>query len=415
MDATRRGGAVTRPVWRHALAALVAVVLVAAGCGGEPEERPAATQTTTPGTTPATTPGTTTGTTTTPPAAPGTTSVERPPRRDAAAPRLVAAEPWKRQAAPMAWAGGRIYFNSKRRGTDVFEGWSAKPDGSDVRLVTGSRYPAGTQHGVSDVTADGRHVLLTIERPDHWPIPDGATVAVPGAGAYNDLWLQTADGSQAWKLRDLLDANVNALIWARFDADGRRVVWSEQWKFGLPWGDWQMHVADLVWRGGEPSLEITATLRTKGLLEAYGFTHDGDRILFAADALAGTSWDNLQIMSLPASLKGKATRLSARDAPDEGSFSNHNEFAYSMPGRDRILYARSVGAHYFSLEYWTAKPDGSDARQLTSFSDPSSRWYDGYPSIAGGLAFNPDDPDQFVAGFATNYEHDFKSFLITVE
>lgn len=332
-----------------------------------------------------------------------------------AAPRVAAVEPWRKQAAPMAWAGGRIFFNGKRNGTDVFEGWSAKPDGTDVKLVTGSRYPAGTQHGISDVSPDAKYVLLTIERSTHWPIPDGAAVAAPGAGAYNDLWLQTADGSKAWKIRSLLDAKVNALIWARFDGSAKRVVWSEQWKFGLPWGDWQMHVADLVWTNGVPSLSITATLRTRGLLEAYGFTPDGNRVLLAADKLAGATWNNLQIMSLPVSLKGAATRLSPRDAPDDGNFSNYNEFAYVMPARDRLIFARSVGASYFSLEYWTTKLDGSDARQLTSFSVPTSRWYDGVPSIAGGLAFNPANPDQFVAGLETNYEGDYKAVLVTVE
>jgi hypothetical protein len=356
---------------------LSSVVVVAAGCGGKSGERDASP--------------------------------------DGAAPAVSAVEPWRKQAAPMAWVGGRIFFNGKSGGTDLFEGWSAKPDGTDVKLVTGSRYPAGTQHGITDVTPDGKYVLLAIERSNHWPIPDGAAAAAPGAGAYNDLWLQTADGSKAWKLRDLSSAKVNALIWARFDGAGKRVVWSEQWKFGVPWGDWQMHVADIVWTDGVPSLSITATLKTSGLLEAYGFTHDGERVLFAADALAHATWNNLQIMSLPVNLKGTATRLSPKDAAENGNFSNYNEFAYVMPARDRLIYARSVGASAFSLEYWTTKLDGSDPRQLTSFSDPTSPWYDGIPSIAGGLAFNPADPNQFVAGLETNYEGDYKSVLITLE
>ena len=58
--------------------------------------------------------------------------------------------------------------------------------------------------------------------------------------------------------------------------------------------------------------------------------------------------------------------------------------------------------------------DGSDARQLTSLSQPASNQYQGYPSLAGGLAFNPANPSQFVAGFGTSYSGDFKSFLITL-
>ena len=99
-----------------------------------------------------------------------------------AAPAVSRVEPWRKGAAPMAWAGGRIFFNEKRHGTDVFEGWSAKPDGTDVKLVTGSRYPAGTQHGITDVTPDGRYVLLAIERSQHGRSRTERRWRLPGPG-----------------------------------------------------------------------------------------------------------------------------------------------------------------------------------------------------------------------------------------
>jgi hypothetical protein len=314
----------------------------------------------------------------------------------------------------MAWAQGRIYYNQKNA-SGVFDGWAADPDGGNATCVTCGRfYPTGTQHGISDATADGQYALVTAERSGHWPVADGDYMAAPGNGAYNDLWLQKTDGSQAWRLTSSARSGASALIWPRFDSTGTRVVWSEQWRWGLPFGGWRLNVAEITWSNGMPSLSNKKTLQSTGFLEPYGFTPDGSRVLFAADVLAGTPWCDLQIMSLPSSLTGTPIRLSPHDADDTGYFTNYNEFAFTMPASGRIIFARSVGAYYYSLEYWTMNSDGSDPQQLTTLSQPWSPQYHGYPSLAGGLAFNPGNPKQFVAGFGTNYQGDYKSVMITL-
>lgn len=321
---------------------------------------------------------------------------------------------WKTQAAPVAWSGGRIYYN-QRSTSGLFDGWSANPDGSDATCVTcDSPYPSGTQHGISDATPDGKYLLTTIERASHPPFAAGGEISAPGKGAFNDLWLQTSDGSHAWQLTSEQSSGTTALIWPRFDSTGTRVIWSEQWQWGTPFGGWQLHVAQIRWSGGVPSLINEKTLRSTGLLEPYGFTPDDSHVLFAADALAGTSWDDLQIMTMSADLTGTATRLSPQDVSDSGWFSNYNEFAFSMPGSGRIIFARSVGAYYESLEYWTMNPDGSDPRQLTWLSVPWSSQYLGHPSLASALAFDPANPKRFVASIETDYHDDYQALMITL-
>src|SRR4051794_13578151 len=123
------------------------------------------------------------------------TGATTPAATAAAGPVVSTVTSWKMQAAPMAWAQGRIYYNQKGA-SGTFDGWVADPDGSNAACVTcGSLYPAGTHHGISDVTTDGRYALATVERSGHWPMPNGLSIAAPGSGAYNDLWLQKSDGS----------------------------------------------------------------------------------------------------------------------------------------------------------------------------------------------------------------------------
>jgi hypothetical protein len=335
------------------------------------------------------------------------------PAAAAKAPTVASIVPWRHGAAPQAWAKGRIYYNQKGP-SGIFSGWAADPDGSHAVCVTcGAVYPARTQHGVSDVTSDGQYALATIERGGHLQIPGGKALAAPGNGAFNDLWLQTPDGTRAWQLTRGSESG-NALIWARFDRSGKRVVWSTQWRFGVPFGAWRLHVADLRWGNGKPFLADEKSLTSSGLIEAYGFTPDGSHVLFAADALAGTKWNDLQIMTMRSNLTGVPVRLSPPDASDHGYFTNYNEFAYVMPESGRIIFARSVGAFYQSLEYWTMNADGSDPQQLTSLSQPLSKQYHGHPSLAGSIAFDPANPKRFVAAIETNYHGDYKSLMITL-
>jgi hypothetical protein len=337
-----------------------------------------------------------------------------PPDTTATEPTVASITAWKAQAAPVAWAGGRIYYN-QRSASGLFDGWSANPDGSGAICVTcNGLYPSGTQHGISDASPDGQYLLTTIERASHPPLAVGGEASAPGKGAFNDLWLQTSNGSHAWQLTNEQTSGTTALIWPRFDSSGTRVIWSEQWQWGAPFGGWQLHVAQITWSGGVPSLTNEKTLRSTGLLEPYGFTPDGSHVLFAADALAGTSWDDLQIMTMSAELTGPATRLSPEDASDSGWFTNYNEFAFSMPDSERIIFARSVGAYYESLEYWTMNSDGSDPRQLTWLSVPWSDQYLGHPSLASALAFDPTNPKRFVASIETDYHDDYESLMITL-
>lgn len=337
-------------------------------------------------------------------------------------PAVESAVAWKK-CSPMAWAGDRIFYNARKTASTPFEGWSARQDGTAARCITrGAFYPAGSQKGIGDVTPDGRYALATVERADHHPlVPVGTYLAAPGIGTWNDLWLQTTDGTQAWKLVSI-DGRADALIWPRFDRQGERVVWAELWKpkrsggaSTSGFGSWRLHVGALTWDGGTPTLTETARRVTDGLVEPYGFT-PGGRILFAADALAGTDATNLQIMTLPVSLAGTPKRFSPKAPAPSAAWANYNEFAFVMPGDQRVIFARSVGAFYFSLEYWTAKLDGSDARQLTTFSIPGSKTYDGFlpASLCGPVAFDPRNPKRFVCGIETTYTGDYKSKIVTL-
>ncbi len=318
---------------------------------------------------------------------------------------------WLQNAEPAGWdvLTNRIIIN--RKGSDgLWNAYSILPDGDDQQCIT-CRRPSfagvgtATNRGASDVSPDGRYVLLVVEKGVH-PGAIGAAVAAPGKGVYDDIWLETADGAHAWRLTDLPASSDVGVIWPRFNRTGTEIVWSQMYggsSLSDPLGQWAMKVAALGWSGGTPHLtDIRTYDPAPGLFfEPYGFSPDDQRILFASDIHVASGFlspsdFNSRIWTIDAAGLDDLQAISPHETL-HGSFSDYNEFAFYIPDSDRILLARTYGASAHGLDYWTINDDGTDPVRLTFMNQPGSRQYLGY-SVAGGVAFDPRDPRLFVAG-----------------
>ena len=309
---------------------------------------------------------------------------------------------WKQNASPMAWSANpdRVYYNAV--GPDgMYEGYSANPDGSDSTCVTCAapsfpRVGTATQRSVADVSPDGHYMLLEVENPNHFGAP-GEAISEPGKGAYNDVWLATADGSEMWPLTNVTahGSGVIGTMWARFSPSGDQIVFDEEYgATGANLGYWQLVVANITWTAGLPSLtnETVIDPSPDHFMEPYGFSPDGSKVIFASD-INQPSWMDSQIWEIGTNGSG-LTQLSPE--AQDGVFTNYNEFAFFLPSGGGIIYGRTVDSSDLGIDYWLMGDGGGSSQRLTFFNAPWSTEYQGY-SIAGGLAFNPDDPDQFVA------------------
>jgi hypothetical protein len=324
---------------------------------------------------------------------------------------------WLADAAPVGWApNDRIFVN--RRGTNGLWGaYSILPNGHDEICITCHRpafagVGAQTNRGASDVSPDGRYVLLVVEQGAH-PGSVGATETQPGKGVYNDIWLATADGSRAWRLTDIPTSPNDGIIWPRFNRTGTQIVWSQMYQgadLHHPLGQWAMKIADLRWHAGTPNLAAVRTYDPQRghFYEPYQFSPDDRRILFASDidvasGFLSPSAFNAQIWTINAAGLDDLQRVTPRDRL-HGAFSDYNEFAFYLPGdSSRILVARTFKSAAHGLDYWTMNLDGSDAQRLTFTNQPGAEHL-GYTQT-GGLAFDPHDPRRFVAGLS----HDLSS------
>jgi hypothetical protein len=328
------------------------------------------------------------------------------PAADAVMPAVASVTAWKQNAAPMGWSASlnRVIYNS-RGGDGMFDAYSAAPDGSDPQCLTCAipSFPgvgAATNRGVSDVSPDGRHMLLEVESGEHSG-QVGSAISEPGKGAYNDVWLATTDGTKAWPLTDVAADGGLGTMWARFDRAGERIVWAELSSPAiLNLGYWRLKVADIVWTAGVPTLSNIQTIEPAPdhFYEPYGFSPDDSHIIVASDIGMPNWWDS-QIYSIAIDGTG-LMRLSPADAPT-GFFTNYNEFAFYRPGDNAIIYGRTRGAASGGMDYWLMNPDGTGSQRLTYFNEPWDSEYLGY-TVVGGLAFDPHNPNRFVADVASD-------------
>jgi hypothetical protein len=200
---------------------------------------------------------------------------------------------WLQNAEPAAWdsANDRIIVN--RRGADnLWDAYSILPDGRDEQCITCHlpAFPgvgAATSRGASDVSPNGRYVLLVVEKGSH-PGTIGELATDPGKGVFNDIWLETIDGRHAWRLTDLPVSHNVGLIWPRFDRTGTQIVWSQMYRgasLSHPLAQWAMKTARIAWHGGTPSLAQIRTYDPQPgrFFEPYGFSPNNQRIIFDSD------------------------------------------------------------------------------------------------------------------------------------
>jgi PA14 domain len=316
---------------------------------------------------------------------------------------------WKQNAAPAGWSSSlnRVVYNSM--GSDgMFDAYSANPDGSDPLCLTctSPTFPnvgANTNRGASDVSPDGKYMLVEIEGVPHAGQVGGEGTQ-PGKGEANNIWLERTDGSAEWQLTNGSASGDYSFgtMWARFDRTGNEIVWASMTAPPVGnLGSWELNVANITWTNGVPSLTDVRVIRpaTNLFMEPYGFTPDDQHVIFATND-GQASWMDSQIDTIDVDGTG-LTQLS-HDGGADGFFTNYHEFAYYMPGENRIMYGSTVGAPDRALDFWTMAPDGSSPQRLTYFNFPWSSQELPGSSTVGGIAFDPSNPNHFITGLATD-------------
>jgi Tol biopolymer transport system component len=311
----------------------------------------------------------------------------------------VVISPFRERAGQVHWSPkglDRIAYATK--GADgFFDVHLADPDGSNDVCITERVKGLPQKHlGSPAWHPSGRLLVFVAEKAEH---PGSSVEALPGFGAYSDLWGITTDGRQAFRLTDLPNGPDHGVLCPRFSPDGKRLVWSERVErpnFLDPkktFGYWAIRTAEFVEAARGPKLAKLRTFEPGGrsFYEAYGFSPDGKKIIFCSSMHQRSVWDQ-QIYTIDAKSGRDLEQLTSGD---------YNEHAFYTPDGKSIIWMTNFQSKRGGTDWWIMDADGSKKRRLTFFNEPGHPHDMGQAVWAGLGSFSPDGK-RFVADIQTN-------------
>ncbi len=271
----------------------------------------------------------------------------------------------------------------------------ANPDGSNDVCLTCNHSALPNKHIACPYwTSDGKWLILAVEKDTH---PGSSTDALPGFGAYCDIWIMRNDGQYAYKLVDIVNDYDHGVIAPRISHDGKQLVWTDrktQPNVLNPLqqaGYWTIKLADIHFSPYDSIAPTISNIRTiepvtDAFYECYGFSPDDSRLIFCSD-MNQLSFLDEHIYTID-TLGNNLLKLTDKD---------YNEHGFYKPDGSKIVWMSSTKSTKGGTDWWRMNLDGSDKERLTYFNEPSSDQYAGHAVWAGLGSFAPHE-NRFVGG-----------------
>jgi hypothetical protein len=274
--------------------------------------------------------------------------------------------------------GGRVSCNKNNGliafdmvGSDgYYDVWVMKPDGSGKRNLTHSFKEIPKHNGNPCWDSTGKYIVFQAQDPNFRM--KNETLATPGIGINNNIYIITSDGKKIFKMSKV--RNGGGSLHPQFSADGKKLIWSNAIPSENPIGNWEMMLFGIS-LNSQPKLQSMDTLSPGGmqLYETHGFSPDGKTIIFSG-VLKNKGYFDMEIYTCTTDGDGLKRLTSNTD---------WDEHAHYSPDGKKIVWASSVNtgcpkeASKLQLDYWVMNADGSGKRRITFLNDQKNQQYMG--------------------------------------
>ena len=228
-----------------------------------------------------------------------------------------------------------------------------------------------------------------VAETEHTRVPDDA---IPGYGAYTDIWLLKRDGSQAWQLTNLPNNYDNGVIHGAISLDGLKFAWSQRvmapqlFDLNLAAGSYEIKYADFSLTP-TPAFSGIQTFKPGGIEatnELEGISNDHTYITFYS------TFESKNLVATPIysinTLTGAISKLTTE------SFSQTPTFT---PSGNKIVYMTGQNCDIFPFEvqgadWWMMNTNGSNKLRVTKMNVANDPQSVNHYRLAGSLSFVTD-------------------------
>jgi len=259
-------------------------------------------------------------------------------------------------------------------------------------MVTYSGWATNRQQWVEEWDPTGQFLICYIEKTDYVTEAGHTRVkedAIPGYGAYMDIWLLKRDGSTAWKLTDLPNNYDNGVIHGALSNDGKLFAWTQRvqapvaFDFNLLAGAYDFKVADITY-GANPSLSNIRTYRPGNVLaggEVESISPDNSNILvystFETKNIVTTPVYKIELSN------GNTTKLTGESFAQTPTYTPDGNHIVYMTGKDADIFPFQLQGS----DWWIMDKDGSNMRRLTFMNKKDDPQSENKYKLAGTLSF----------------------------
>ncbi len=239
---------------------------------------------------------------------------------------------------------------------------------------------------------DGKYLFCYVEKAEYAPEKGhkrASIDAIPGYGAYTDLWLVSRDGKQAWQLTNLPNNYNSAIIHSAISEDGAMFAWSERIKapkflnLNQAAGSYVFRVADFV-LDSLPHFTNIKTFQPGGNMgcnELDGISKDKTTLSFYS------TFETKNLFATPIytlnMITGKITRLSTESFAQAATYTPDGNKLVYMTGQECAIFPFEIQG----ADWWIMNTDGTDKKRLTFMNVKKHPQSVGHYRLAGCVSF----------------------------